>query len=78
MNNESTVLELKLPPFTEAAIFRSRRMLLQSIDDLFKFADAHSNEVHFAGNQLAFDNAADSKVAADLVNKFLAAGRAEQ
>lgn len=53
-------------------------MLLQSIDDLLKFVDAHSNEVHFAGNQLTFDNAADLKVAADLVNKFLAAGRAEQ
>lgn len=94
--NESTVLELKLPPFTEAAmlsqfraataqqdaeiepLFKGRRILLQSIDDLFNFVDAHSKEVHFAGNQLNFDNAADSKTAADLVNKFLAAGSAAQ
>jgi hypothetical protein len=94
--SEATVLELKLPSFTEAAmlaqaraatsqqdaalepVYRSRRAMYQSIDDLFKVVDAHGGEVHFTGNQLNFDNDADARTASDLINKFLTAGKALQ
>ena len=94
--NEATVLELKLPPFTQAAmmsqaraatnkqdadlaqVYKSRRAMYQSVDDLLRFVDAHAHEVHFTNNQLTFDKDADSKIANELINTFLAAAKVMQ
>jgi hypothetical protein len=58
--------------------YNNRRTIYRTIDELFKFVDLHSNEVHFANNQLLFGNDADAKVAHDLIQNFIAAGKLPQ